>query len=204
MTNDLQINEIETANRNAAAHPRRSLWESIGEAFCYLRGFITNLRLDSSEIISSHGPTKIIKKNGKIFVGSRTKLWPGVKLSCVGASPQNKAELIIGHHSSIGDNTQIHCGGKVEIGNYVLISWGTNILGTDYHAAGGGAESISEVKIGDHVWIGCNAIILKGVTIGQGAIIGAGAVVTKDVPSYSLAAGNPAKVIKKVQSWNGK
>lgn len=52
------------------------------------------------------------------------------------------------------------------------------------------------VMIMDDVWIGCNAVILKGVTINKGAIIGAGAIVTKDVPAYAIVGGNPAKVIK--------
>ncbi len=53
------------------------------------------------------------------------------------------------------------------------------------------------VKIGNNVWIADNVIILSGVTIGNGAVIGAGAIVTKDVPAFSIAAGNPAKVVKK-------
>ena len=55
------------------------------------------------------------------------------------------------------------------------------------------------IHICDKVWIGFNAIILKGVTIGEGAIVGAGAVVTKDVPPYTVVAGNPARVVKKLQ-----
>jgi acetyltransferase-like isoleucine patch superfamily enzyme len=54
------------------------------------------------------------------------------------------------------------------------------------------------VVIGDYVWICFNAIILKGVTIGEGAIVAAGAVVTKNVPCYTLVAGNPAIVIKEI------
>lgn len=53
------------------------------------------------------------------------------------------------------------------------------------------------VVIGNDVWIGSNAIVLQGVTIGDGAVVAAGAVVTKDVPSYTVVGGVPAKVIKK-------
>lgn len=52
------------------------------------------------------------------------------------------------------------------------------------------------VKIGNNVWIGSNVTILPGVEIGEGAVVGAGSVVTKNVPQYSIVAGNPAKIIK--------
>lgn len=55
-----------------------------------------------------------------------------------------------------------------------------------------------EVTIGDHVWIGGNTVILPGVHIGSNTVIGAGSVVTKDIPDWSLAAGNPCKVIRKI------
>lgn len=191
-------------NSNSNVYFRRSAWEVIKETWCYFRGFLTSLRFEKTVILSSSGPTKIIKKHGKIEVGYRTKLWPYVKLSCTGNDKHKKAEIIIGHHSSIGDYSQIHSGGTVDIGNYVLISWDVDILGTDYHSVGGGVLKPSEIKIEDHVWIGCKSIILKNVTIGQGAVIGAGSVVTKDVPPYTLVAGNPAKPIRPVASWNGK
>ena len=56
--------------------------------------------------------------------------------------------------------------------------------------------SKGDVAIGDNVWIGDKATILPGVTIGDGAVIAANSVVTKDVPAYSVAAGNPARVLK--------
>lgn len=57
---------------------------------------------------------------------------------------------------------------------------------------------ICPVKICNKVWIGFNSIILKGVTIGEGSIVGAGSVVTKDVPPWTIVAGNPARIIREI------
>lgn len=65
-----------------------------------------------------------------------------------------------------------------------------------------GFEKSKPIIIGNHVWIGMRATILKGVTIGDGAIIAAGAVVTKDVPARCLVAGVPARVIKENIEWS--
>jgi acetyltransferase-like isoleucine patch superfamily enzyme len=53
------------------------------------------------------------------------------------------------------------------------------------------------IRVEDHVWIGARAVILPGVTIGEGAVVGAGSIVSRNVPPWSIAVGNPAKVIKK-------
>lgn len=60
-------------------------------------------------------------------------------------------------------------------------------------------SSKGSIKIGDKVWIGEKVVVLPGVTIGECSIVGAGSVVTKDIPSYSIACGNPAKVIKAIE-----
>ena len=120
---------------------------------------------------------------------------------------------------SIGERTfmngSVIAAGKVEIGSDVLIAWGTTIIDHNSHSiyfslrskdvinniAGKkdwNPVSIAPIKISNKVWIGFNCIILKGVTIGEGVIIGAGSVVTKDVPPWTIVAGNPAKFIREI------
>jgi acetyltransferase-like isoleucine patch superfamily enzyme len=102
---------------------------------------------------------------------------------------------------------------EVTIGDDVLISWGVTIVDHNSHSIAFSERArdvqdwrlgkkdwsnvkIAPVSISDKTWIGFNAIILKGVSIGEGAIIGAGSVVTKDVPAWTIAAGNPARIIR--------
>ncbi len=169
----------------------------------YLRGYLLYARVESNGPIKSIGRTIINNPGGKIRIGKRTCLWPEVKLSLVACLNADAPVLQIGEFCSIGDRSQIHCGNRVVIGNYVLISWDVNIIEYDYHAPGGGHPVPRPIIIEDEVWIGARCIISKGVTIGKGAIIGAGSVVVKDVPPYTLAAGNPARAIRQVQSWKG-
>lgn len=71
----------------------------------------------------------------------------------------------------------------------------------DYHKLDSDEETFRPVKIGDRCWIGCNSIILKGVTLGEGAVVAAGSVVTKDVPPRTLVGGNPARVLRENIEW---
>jgi acetyltransferase-like isoleucine patch superfamily enzyme len=169
----------------------------------YARGFFLKRKITVNGIIQSIGKTIVNNNGGKIIIGNRTCIWPNVKFSLV-ATPADTAPMIkVGKFSSIGDMTQIHCGHLVSIGDYVLISWDVNIIEFDYHAPGGGIPKPKPIIIEDEVWVGARCIITKGVTIGKGAILAAGAVVTKDVPPYTLVAGNPASPIKTISSWKG-
>ena len=110
-------------------------------------------------------------------------------------------ELEIGDNSGVGVNCDI-CG-PVKIGNDVMMgpevvvyTFLHNYEKTDIPMRLQGVEKPRPVRIGNDVWIGRRAIIMPGVTIGNGAIIGAGAVVTKDIPDYAIVGGVPAKVIK--------
>lgn len=109
-------------------------------------------------------------------------------------------DVLIGERSIVGlGNTII---GPVQIGNDVMLAQNIVVSGMNH-----GYEDISlppsrqkdickQIVIGDNVWIGANSVITIGVQIGKHSIIGAGSVVTKDIPAFSVAVGNPAKVIK--------
>lgn len=112
--------------------------------------------------------------------------------------------LKLGKHSYMNSGL-IQCAKSISIGDYCAIAGDVLIQDTDFHplldADGKDNEYTRPISIGNHVWICAKAIILKGVTIGDGAVVAAGAVVTKDVPPYSLVGGNPARVIKENIRW---
>ncbi len=143
---------------------------------------------------------RILKKEGTIAIGDKVQIYRQVKLSCWGAEEQ-RANLTIGSGTAIGDRTEIHCGKQVEIGQNCNISWDCCIMDRDYHKLDSDEETFRPVKIGDRCWIGCNSIILKGVTLGEGAVVAAGSVVTKDVPPRTLVGGNPARVLRENIEW---
>lgn len=153
--------------------------------------------------VFNHG----IKEN--IFLGNNVIL--DGTLECY-----SKGKIIIGENSFIG-RSRVFAAEKIIIGKGTLISDNVIIMDSNLHSFSAskryqdlkdvskgiffdvysGIESIP-VIISDFVWIGANTIILKGVTIGEGAIVGAGSVVAKDVPPYTIVAGNPARIIREI------
>ena len=117
-------------------------------------------------------------------------------------------EIIIGQNAHIGEYTHITAINKIQIGdNFLTGRWVTitdnshgNVSLESLHEAPINRDLCSKgsVLIGNNVWIGDKATILPNVTIGDGAVIAANSVVTKDVPAYSVVAGNPAKIIKQI------
>jgi acetyltransferase-like isoleucine patch superfamily enzyme len=111
-------------------------------------------------------------------------------------------DVIIGDHTRIGlHNTII---GPVTIGSHVNLAQGITVTALNHNFDNPQLRideqgvSTHPVTIGDDVWIGANAVVLPGVTIGSHSVIAAGAVVTKDIPPHSLAAGVPATIKKKL------
>ena len=111
-------------------------------------------------------------------------------------------DVLIGDHTRIGlHNTII---GPVKIGDNVNLAQGITVTALN-HNFNDPSKRIDEqgvstnaVTIGNDIWIGANAVILPGVSIGNHSVVAAGAVVTKDVPAHTLVAGVPAKVIKDI------
>jgi maltose O-acetyltransferase len=118
-----------------------------------------------------------------------------------GAYFHSGAQISIGSHSGLGIRCQLH--GRITIGDHVMMGEDVLILTRNHRFDDltrpmdqqGFAEE-RPVVIGNDVWIGTRAIILAGVHVGDGAIIGAGAVITRDVPSYAIVAGNPARIVR--------
>lgn len=118
-------------------------------------------------------------------------------------------EMIIGNDCHFGAFNHITCTNRIIIGNRLLTGKWVTITDnghgtTDYDSlhvnpAKRPIYSKGPIIIGNNVWIGDKATILPGVTIGDGAVIGANSVVTKDVPAYSVVAGNPARIIKGIK-----
>lgn len=111
-------------------------------------------------------------------------------------------DVIIGDHTRIGlHNTII---GPVTIGHHVNLAQGITVTALNHNFEDAGKRideqgvSTTPVVIEDDIWIGANAVVLPGVTIGHHSVVAAGAVVTKDVPPHSLVAGVPAKIIKQL------
>lgn len=129
-----------------------------------------------------------------------------------------KASITIGNHVGMS-SPSIWVNERLTIGNNVNIGGNCMILDTDTHQIdylarrGQKAANLDDPKttvqtapvtIEDDVWIGANCIILKGVTIGAHSVIGAGSVVTKSIPADSIAAGNPCRVIRKIEEDDDK
>jgi len=142
--------------------------------------------------------TLIMNKNSKLSINGSVFIGKGAYIEIF-----DNAQLIIGDHVSINSESRILCKESISIGNDAMISWGVEILDSDFHQITyeDDCRVSKPIVIGDHVWIGSHVIILKGVTIDKGAVVAAGAVVTKNVPSNCVVAGVPAKIIRKNIKW---
>ncbi|MEM8548497.1 MAG: acyltransferase [Pseudomonadota bacterium] len=119
----------------------------------------------------------------------------------VGVWGRNEGEgrIEIGDYGLLSPGTRISASDEIIIGDGVMMANGTYITDSDWHMVYDRSKRDDKaypVRIGDNVWLGDHATVLKGVTIGDNSVVAARAVVTRDVPANVIVAGNPAKVVK--------
>ena len=138
-----------------------------------------------------------ISGQGRIILGDKTALVQQSRLF------SSDGILNIGDNVHIGIGTIISAMDKITIGHDTLIAEYVTIRDQDHKVEAGKITAqngfvSAPIHIGDNVWIGAKATILKGVTIGDNVVIGANSVVTKSIPSNTIAAGIPAKPIRQI------
>jgi acetyltransferase-like isoleucine patch superfamily enzyme len=157
--------------------------------------------------------TLILNNNGYCKIGDNAVFRSSPHSNYVGLTKKcslyidSGARLIIGNNAGLSGTT-IYCANAITIGNNVNLGGNVSIWDTDFHPLDfeDRRAHIEErintipVMIGNDVFIGANAMVLKGVNIGDRSIIGAGSVVTKSIPADEIWAGNPARFIKKLES----
>ena len=142
-----------------------------------------------TRLLLEEGAKMELKSNFTVYAGSYLRVLKG-------------GELVFGS-GFVNEGCQITCASKIVIGDGCVIARDVMIRDYDGHSIDiPGYHIAKPIKIGKHVWIGNRAIILKGVTIGDGAIIAAGAIVTKDVPAGAVVAGMPVRVVRESVNWH--
>tara|TARA_R110001599_G_scaffold353459_1_gene592418 strand:- start:115692 stop:116414 length:723 start_codon:yes stop_codon:yes gene_type:complete len=117
-----------------------------------------------------------------------------------------EGRITIGDCVLMSPGSRISASDEITIGNGVMLANGAYITDSDWHTIYDRTkrdERVTPVIIGDNVWLGDHSTVLKGVTIGENSVVAARAVVIKDVPANVVVAGNPAKVVKELDSERG-
>ncbi len=143
----------------------------------------------------------LFSNEGEIHFRGKCKLGSGSKIDV-----ESGAKLLFGKNFRITSNSSIRCKKYISFGDDCLISWNTQFLDGDYHSIlidGIKANPDSEISIGNHVWVCCDSLILKGTSVADGCVIGAGSVLCgKSYDPHCLIAGVPGIEIKKDIDWS--
>ena len=168
------------------------------------------------------GPDCLLGPNAWcVNFGQRDDIQLGARVICRGLLRREsfgRGRIVIQDDVYIGDDCLISCADRVEIGAFTMLAHGVQVFDNDTHpldyeqrvrdhqlivGQSSGAKSEiphAVVLIGRNVWIGFNAIVMKGVKIGDSSVVAASSVVIRDVPPYTLVGGNPARVIRTLAS----
>ena len=158
-------------------------FEHFGKGHTFMRPW--NIEVFGSPVVLGDYATLIANRDQKI----RFSVWP---------VQEDMGRIVIGRYCLSCPGVRISSGMEIRIGDSCMIASGAYITDADWHGVYDriGTGTAAAVTISDNVWIGDQAIICKGVTIGLNSIIGAGSVVVKPVPDNVIVAGNPARVVK--------
>lgn len=176
----------------------------------WLVGFVVRQRADVQVGVgSSVRWWRVGARSGRLRIGS------GSIIRCRIDFDSPCGEVAVGDRCYLGASHLV-CHTGISIGDDVIMSWGVTVVDHDSHSLNWAERqhdvadwmrgvkrwdsvTVRPVRIGDKTWIGFGASILKGVSVGEGAVVGANAVVTRDVPPYTVVAGNPARVVRQLK-----
>lgn len=160
-------------------------FDSLGDGFTFMKPW--HVKIFGPRIRMGNWVTIIAEPDKKV----RLSVW---------SENGTKGSITIGNYSMICPGVRIGSADEIRIGDGCMFADGVYVSDADWHGIYNriAIGKTSPVSIEDNVWIGDSVIVCKGVTIGQNSIIGAGSVVAKSIPSNCIAAGNPAKIIKRL------
>lgn len=179
-------------------------WRQLGRAWRLGRSrLLWSWRLHGLGARSTLGRPLLVNNPHAISIGSHVTLLDQFVLADLQPAIGSNPKIVIGSGCTIMFRFQCNAAQRVTIGQNVLIASNVLITDSDHVVEPGGTPVTRNcrlvtqpVEVGDNCWLGQNAVILKGVTIGPDSIIGANSVVCRSVPPGSVAVGNPARVIR--------
>lgn len=173
------------------------VWEFTGECPTYCRD------LDLVEKFNSLGYSKQAEaEKAKILkelfaeIGEGSYIQAPFHAMCAGRHVHLGKNVYFNFNATFVDDAQIYVGDNTMVAPNVTIATGSHPISPKLRMEGYGCNK--PVHIGKNCWLGSNVVVLPGVTIGDNSVIGAGSVVTRDIPANCFAAGNPARVIRKI------
>lgn len=170
----------------------------LGGYYCRIKYSVLSRKAVFGKGFRVRGPFTI-SGPGKVVIGDHVTI-EGRGHPVTPFTHHKSAVITIGHNSFV-NGARFGCQQRISIGPRAILG-DVRIMDTDFHSVNPdrwSKEALVEsapVEIGENVWIGAAAAVLKGVKIGDHSVVGYGSVVSRDVPSYAVVAGNPARVVK--------
>jgi acetyltransferase-like isoleucine patch superfamily enzyme len=173
-----------------------TLINSLSFMFFWLRWFYPKAKgIELAYLLYTFVPQKLLRINGK------TK-WPVHFTSRV----QSTKNITVGNRCAPGLNSNCYIQGRsgISIGNNFRMGPGSGLISSNHDINNYDRWlSSNPIEIGNNVWLGMNVVVMPGVKIGDNVVVGANSVISKDIPSNSIAVGNPCKVIKEKPAYEG-